>query len=233
MYTKHFTPLESDPAIFSELIHVLGVEEKLEFVEIYSFDVDTLIYLPRPVLAVIVIFPDDDVAKSAITGFGEHSFTSEERRRVIWAKQTINNACGFYAALHAVCNGTAKDFIKSGSVFDIIASASNESRLDVANIIETSDQIQAQYANVAVKGSTSPGAPTDEVEYHYVCFTKATNSRLWLLDGDRDGPLACNEDCGVEGDVLDSPNRETIQRFLVEHGSASSNNFAMMALVQA
>ncbi|KAK5399202.1 ubiquitinyl hydrolase 1 [Exophiala xenobiotica] len=194
MYTKHFTPLESDPAIFSELIHVLGVEEKLEFVEIYSFDVDTLIYLPRPVLAVIVIFPDDDVAKSAITGFGEHSFTSEERRRVVWAKQTINNACGFYAALHA---------------------------------------IQAQYANVAVKGSTSPGAPTDEVEYHYVCFTKATNSRLWLLDGDRDGPLACNEDCGVEGDVLDSPNWETIQRFLVEHGSASSNNFAMMALVQA
>ncbi|KAK5399186.1 ubiquitinyl hydrolase 1 [Exophiala xenobiotica] len=197
MYTKHFTPLESDPAIFSELIHVLGVEEKLEFVEIYSFDVDTLIYLPRPVLAVIVIFPDDDVAKSAITGFGEHSFT------------------------------------KSGSVFDIIASASNESRPDVANIIETSDQIQAHYANVAVKGSTSPGATTDEVEYHYVCFTKATNSRLWLLDGERDGPLACNEDCGVEGDVLDSPNRETIQRFLVEHGSASSNNFAMVALVQA
>lgn len=111
MYTKHFIPLESDPAIFSELIHSLGVEEKIEFVDIYSLDDETLLYLPRPVLAIIVIFPDNDVAKPAITGFGKSHFTDEERNRVVWVKQTINNACGFYAILHAVCNGNARNFI--------------------------------------------------------------------------------------------------------------------------
>lgn len=123
--------------------------------------------------------------------------------------------------------------LESGSVFELITSASGESSPDLAKIIETSEQIQAEYANAANKGSTIPGPPTEEVECHYVCFTKATSSRLWLLDGDRDGPLACEEDCGVDGDVLDSPNRETIQRFLDEQGRATSNNFAMMALVQA
>ena len=30
---------------------------------------------------------------------------------VIWYKQTIRNACGLIGVLHAVSNGTAKDFI--------------------------------------------------------------------------------------------------------------------------
>ena len=111
MYTKHFTPLESDPAIFTGLIHRLGIEEKLEFVDIYSLDDETILYLPRPVLAIIVIFPDNDVAKPAITGFGKCEFTEEDRNRVVWVKQTINNACGCYAVLHAVCNGIARNFI--------------------------------------------------------------------------------------------------------------------------
>jgi ubiquitin carboxyl-terminal hydrolase L3 len=111
MYTKHFIPLESDPVIFSQLIHSLGIEENLEFVDIYSLDDESLLLLPRPVLALIVIFPDDDITKSAITGFEKNCLTSEGRNKVVWAKQTINNACGFYAVLHSVCNGTAQNFI--------------------------------------------------------------------------------------------------------------------------
>lgn len=111
MFTKHFTPLESDPVIFSELLHSLGVEEKLEFVDVYSFEDDTLLFLPRPILALIVIFPDIDVAKPDIVGFGDVCFTNEELSKVVWAKQTINNACGFYAILHAACNGSARNFI--------------------------------------------------------------------------------------------------------------------------
>lgn len=118
-------------------------------------------------------------------------------------------------------------------MFELILKASGESDSGLAKMIETSEQIEAEYTKAAMKGSTTPGAPTEDVECHYVCFTKASESRLWLLDGDRDGPLACDEDCGVNVDVLDNPNREMIQRFLNEHGKANSNNLAMMALVQA
>ena len=105
--------------------------------------------------------------------------------------------------------------------------------LDLPKIIETSRQIETAYTNAATKGSTSTGAPTDEVECHYLCFTKATSSQLWLLDGDRDGLLAYSESCGMDVDVLESPNREIIQTFLDEHGKATSDNFATMASVQA
>jgi hypothetical protein len=100
-------------------------------------------------------------------------------------------------------------------------------------VIESSQQIEAEYAKAAGQGSTATGAPTDEVECHYICFTKATPSSLWLLDGDRDGPLSCNQDCGLGVDVLEGPSREIIQRFIEDCNHGISGNLGMMALVRA
>ena len=111
MYSKHFSPLESDPDIFSELMYRLGVDKALAFVDIYSLEEDNLHQIQRPVLAIIVIFPDDDATNPPLTGFLEVPEPQRQKDAVVWAKQTINNACGFYAILHAVCNGIARDFI--------------------------------------------------------------------------------------------------------------------------
>lgn len=100
-------------------------------------------------------------------------------------------------------------------------------------LIEDSEQIQVEYTEAANKGSTAAGAATDEVECHYVCFIKATSSELWLLDGEQDGPLSCDESCGAEADVLESPSRGHIHKFIDEHGKNASNSFAMMALIQS
>ena len=35
----------------------------------------------------------------------------EEEEPVIWFRQTINNACGLYAILHAISNGEARKYI--------------------------------------------------------------------------------------------------------------------------
>jgi ubiquitin carboxyl-terminal hydrolase L3 len=106
MYRKHFVPLESDPEIFSELMHTLGVDKTLEFAEIYALDDDSLLQIARPVLAIILVFPDKGVAKVPETGFGKDF--RKQGQNVVWVKQTINNACGLYAILHAVCNGVAR-----------------------------------------------------------------------------------------------------------------------------
>jgi Ubiquitin carboxyl-terminal hydrolase, family 1 len=54
-YQKHFIPLESNPAVFSQLIHHLGASPRLTFQDILSLDVPDS--LPHPALALILVFP--------------------------------------------------------------------------------------------------------------------------------------------------------------------------------
>lgn len=112
---KHFIPLESNPTVFTDLIHRLGVSTSLGFADVLSLDEpDLLAFIPRPTLALILVFPTldkyqaakakEEAARPKYTGSG----ADED---VIWYKQTINNACGFYGILHAVTNGDARDYI--------------------------------------------------------------------------------------------------------------------------
>lgn len=121
VYAKHYLPLESDPAVFTELIHELGVSHDLTFQDIVSIDDPELIsLLPRPVYALVLIFPTSEDYELQIqheTFKTPEYHNSENDQTVIWFKQTINNACGLYAILHAVSNGAAKEFISQWTFF--------------------------------------------------------------------------------------------------------------------
>ncbi|RXW11720.1 hypothetical protein EST38_g14134 [Candolleomyces aberdarensis] len=118
-YRKSFIALECDPDIFTELAHNLGADG-VEFHDIVSFDPDMLLFIPRPVLAFILVIPptveyDEGVierekAIPVYHGKGEDELT-------IWFAQTIQNACGLYAILHALSNGIDRSRI-SGSHCD-------------------------------------------------------------------------------------------------------------------
>jgi ubiquitin carboxyl-terminal hydrolase L3 len=114
-YRKHFIPLESNPDVFTELIHELGVSSSLCFQDVLSIeDEELLAFVPRPALALVLVFPtsdgyeqaiaDDAAARNDYAGHGDSE-------AVVWFKQTIHNACGLYGILHAVCNGDARSHI--------------------------------------------------------------------------------------------------------------------------
>lgn len=114
-YRKHFIPLESNPELFTELTHQLGLSTSLAFHDVLSLeDPDLMALIPRPALGLILVFPTTSnyeaelIEKDANTA--EYS-KSGEGEEVVWFKQTINNACGLYGILHAVSNGPARDFI--------------------------------------------------------------------------------------------------------------------------
>ena len=119
LHQKHYVPLESDPAVFSGLMHKLGAATSLQFVDIWSIDDPVqLALIPRPVLALVLVLPtseayeqrklDDEATRQTYTGHGD----GED---VMWFKQTIHNACGLYAILHAVCNVPRGKFIREWS----------------------------------------------------------------------------------------------------------------------
>jgi ubiquitin carboxyl-terminal hydrolase L3 len=110
-YAKTFLPLESNPEIFTSLAHNLGLSSSLKFI----------------VLAYVLAFPtsegyDDEVEARDAAENGKGSQGGERdatvkvesnnnEREVLWLRQTVHNACGLYALLHATCNGAARKSI--------------------------------------------------------------------------------------------------------------------------
>ncbi|KAH7389437.1 ubiquitin carboxyl-terminal hydrolase, family 1 [Phaeosphaeria sp. MPI-PUGE-AT-0046c] len=230
-YRKHYFPLESNPDVFTDLVHKLGVSPTLRFQDVFTLD--ELELLPRPALALILIFPTSEAyesQKAKEEAMYEEYVGSTEEEEVVWFKQTINNACGLYAMLHAVCNGDARNFIHTGSLLATLLDTCSPRERTLA--LETSEELESAYATAAKQGdSTAPANAEDEVDFHFVCFAKSNkNAHVYELDGDRKGPidrgalLGPNDDMFAEG-VLGIV-REFIQR---ERGESSG--FSLMALV--
>ncbi|OAL45903.1 ubiquitin C-terminal hydrolase L3 [Pyrenochaeta sp. DS3sAY3a] len=235
-YSKHFIPLESNPEVFTELIHKLGVADTLCFQDVFSLDdPDLLALVPRPVYALILVFPTspayEDKVEKEDEGLEEYQHTGNDEE-IVFFKQTINNACGLYAILHAVCNGDARKKMKSNLLIDkLLQTYTSLEAGEVALQLEGSEELEHAYTEVARKGDTeAPENPEDEVDFHYICFVKSHQSgHLYQLDGDRKrpinlGPLAANED------VLSSKCLDVIRRMFASEDDNIS--FSLMALVE-
>lgn len=98
-------------------------------------------------------------------------------------------------------------------------------------MIEDSNQIEINYIEAASKGSTPVPDVKEDVDHHFICFTKATSSFLWALDGEREGPFISEESTGADLDVLSGANLHKIQGFIRNLENRHSDGFAMMALV--
>ncbi|KAJ4363909.1 hypothetical protein N0V83_009361 [Neocucurbitaria cava] len=234
-HRKHFIPLESNPDVFTELIHELGLSKSVSFQDVLSLDdPELLAFLPRPAYALVLVFPTTEAyeervkTKEAEVDEYRGSGAGED---VVFFKQTINNACGLYAILHAVCNGEARGMNGDNSLLGRLLEASvplapNERAL----VLEGSKELEVAYAVVARKGDTeAPDSAEDEVDFHYVAFVKSHNNKhLYQLDGARKrpidlGPLAADED------VLSKKCLDVIRSMIA---SESNNpNFSLMALV--
>lgn len=99
----------------SSLIHKLGLSPAFSFHDVFSIDDSELLaFVPRPANALLLVFPvsksyeafrmQEDKDRSEYEGKGPGE-------PVVWFKQTIRNACGLIGLLHAVSNGSSREFI--------------------------------------------------------------------------------------------------------------------------
>ncbi|KAJ7846035.1 ubiquitin C-terminal hydrolase L3 [Mycena olivaceomarginata] len=238
----HFIPLESDPDIFTKLIQEFGIRS-LEFQDVLSLDLADLLpggglALPTPVYALILIFPTTEAyeaelkaAKRLAHSEGTHYTGHGPQEPVIWFEQTIHNACGLYAILHAISNldpTVAKSSIDPASLFsrflELCVALNPEER---AQALEESQGIAEAYRRAATQGSTAVPNAEDEVNFHYVCFVKSPlNGHLYDLDGDKNGPV--DRDLSLEGDRgMLSAGLKLVKSYIKD----GNPNFQLMALV--
>lgn len=60
-YTKHWIPFECKPDLLTQLIHQLSVSSNNLFQDVLSLDPDMLRLVPRPVLALILVFSTSQI----------------------------------------------------------------------------------------------------------------------------------------------------------------------------
>ncbi|KAK2032499.1 ubiquitin carboxyl-terminal hydrolase, family 1 [Colletotrichum zoysiae] len=235
-YNKAFIPLESNPDVFNELIALLGASPSIQFRDIFTLDDPAA--LPQKVLALVLVFPTTSTFEARLTQeeagakdwMVEHD---EEEEDAVWFKQTINNACGLYAILHALSNGRAKDFLRPASLLDSLLSiAAPMDPAQAAMVLEASQELEDAYASVATKGDTpAPDSAEDHVNYHYICYVKSPDTgHLYELDGDRKGPVdrgIPDEDEKVD---LGAKSFDIVRQFITQGGD--DIGFNLMALVE-
>lgn len=231
-YRKHFIPLESNPEVFNNLINLLGIPLSLTFEDVLSLDEPLL--LPRPALALILVLPTTESyeRRKSEEDALHKDFSYGVDDDIVWFKQTINNACGLYAILHALCNGVARDILETNVLITTLIKAGSPLTPDESSLVlENSTELENAYAEVAAQGtSTAPDDAHDEVDFHYVCFVKSYKSgRLYELDGDRKGPIDRGVVLGPEEDVLAPVGRDIIRQYMEREGGATK--FSLMALV--
>ena len=123
LFLSKLTYLENNPEVMTSLVHNLGLSTSLAFHDVWSIDdPEMLSFVPRPASALLLVFPvsksyekfrvEEDADKQVYEGKG-----AEEP--VIWYKQTIRNACGLIGILHAVSNGSARDFVGTSTMICI------------------------------------------------------------------------------------------------------------------
>jgi ubiquitin carboxyl-terminal hydrolase L3 len=197
MTKKLFTMLENNPEVMNNLSEELGLDTKaLSFHDIYSLtDPDLLAFIPRPVLALLVIIPLTPTWHEARTAEDkdkpEYAGQGDEEP-VIWFKQTIGNACGSIGLVHCLLNTEASKHIRSPSVLEGIRNdALPKTMWDRAKVLEDSAEFEKAHANAAKLGDTATPTPVSDQHtgQHFVAFVKAKDGHLWELEGDRKGPL--------------------------------------------
>ena len=228
-----FVPLEANPELMTSLIHALGVAPALSIHDVYSLDDPSLLaFLPRPALALLLVFPVSATYESH--RLAEDALASEyagagPSEPVMWFRQTIRNACGLVGLLHAVANGPARTFVAEGSDLDkLLKKAEPLAPPQRARLLETDPALARAHHDAASQGDTAAPDAQDDVDLHYVCFVKGNDGTLWELDGRRKGPLdrgslAAGEDVLSEAAVALGP-----KKFLEREGA--DLRFSLVAL---
>ncbi|XP_008786278.2 ubiquitin carboxyl-terminal hydrolase 3-like isoform X2 [Phoenix dactylifera] len=188
--SKRWIPLEANPDVMNQFIWGLGVpEEEVEFNDVYGLDDELLEMVPKPVVAVLFLFPYSTQGEAEREADEEQVSTEkkEPNKEVYFLNQTVGNACGTIGILHAIGNATSEIKLVEGSYFDrFYKSTANMDPYERASFLEKDTEMEDAHSVAATAGDTEASSNVDE---HYICFT-CVDGELYELDGMKSEPIS-------------------------------------------
>lgn len=226
-------PLECNPDVLTSYLDKLGVDvSKTRVHEVLSLEDWALSMVPRPVLAVILLYPKDahcdfDAAEEARIST-EGQVVSPQLR---FFKQTIPNACGTMALLHALGNSPPASvaFGEGSCVQAFLEATRSMSPGEAARHLERDcSELAALHRGAATDAAGSALRPEDMgATTHYACFS-GVDGHLYELDGRKARPV--NHGPHAEASLLEDSCR-AIRGFMAR--DPKEVRFTILALAAA
>jgi ubiquitin carboxyl-terminal hydrolase L5 len=174
--------IESDPAVFTELLEKFGVKGAA-VEEVLAADPDTLATLPQPVYGLILLFKWKP-------SHSERNVVPEAE--VYFAKQTVNDACATQAIVNILLNNVGKPGLDIGDNLrnfqDFTSGLDPRMRGDMIGQSDVLRDAHNSFARPNVFSFEEKTATKDDDVYHFISYT-ARDGVLWELDGLQDGPI--------------------------------------------
>ncbi|CAL1680412.1 unnamed protein product [Lasius platythorax] len=184
-----WVPLESNSEVMTKFLHKLGVPKKWSIIDVYSFDSDLLAIIPRPVLAVVLLYPIPAKTEKTEEEKEEVKDTKSDAPDSIYhMKQCISNACGTIALLHSVANNLDAIQLEDGFLKTFLDQTKELSYTERGEHLENAQGIIDTHMESAQEGQTEAPAEDMEVYYHFVAFIHKDGS-LYELDGRKPIPI--------------------------------------------
>lgn len=192
MEGQRWLPLEANPDVMNQFLRQLGLQASWQFGDVYGLDPELLSLVPRPVCAVLLLFPVTDKYES---------FRVEEEAKikaqgqavnpdVYFMRQTIGNACGTIGLIHAVANNQARlEFEPNSALKKFLMESKSLSPEDKAAFLEKDESIRVTHESSAQEGQTEAPSLDEKVDLHFIAFVNVGGS-LYELDGRKPFPIA-------------------------------------------
>ena len=236
-------PLESNPDVFTSFARKVGLPAPWEFRDVWGLDDDMLAMMPRPVAAVILLFPCTDRIyaeraeearrlKAAAAAGGPGAVSAAYHLEQV---ASFGNACGTIACMHVLTNvklagmqGPASKFRAETS--EMTAAERGRALLTTQHLRQESDQAAEHVA----AQTHCPARDGPSLDHHYCAFVPLVSPATGVehvveLDGTKiaavdHGPV------GGSGRFLEAVADVVRRRFMqLEPDNAE---FSMMALCQ-
>ncbi|XP_050226254.1 ubiquitin carboxyl-terminal hydrolase 3 [Mercurialis annua] len=182
---KRWLPLEANPDVMNQFLWGLGVKEnEAECYDVYGLDEELLEMVPKPVLAVLFLYPL--TPQSEEERMRQEGVKHEPGSKVYFMKQTVGNACGTIGLLHAVGNIAPEIKLIEDSFLDrFFKSTASMDPMERAIFLANDTEMEVAHSVAATGGET---VASDNVDTHFICFA-CVEGQLFELDGRKSGPI--------------------------------------------
>lgn len=198
---KTVSPLANDPQIFSKYTENLGLDlNTSNFYLILGFDEEFHSFTPSPVYAVIFLYPMGEKDGFLQTRYN-NPLPDEQipTPRPWFSLQTVNNACGTMAALHAIMNNLDHVKLKPDSWLSNFAKETANMTPEQRAVLIHNDKTLFSFHEHAAEQSNL--SIPEKVTEHYITFIEV-GGRLWELDGRKPQPICHGEVKNLLSDSL-------------------------------
>mmetsp|Transcript_24293 Transcript_24293/g.59210 ORF Transcript_24293/g.59210 Transcript_24293/m.59210 type:complete len:231 (+) Transcript_24293:60-752(+) len=180
---KQWVPLESNPQVLTEFSRALGVPAPIGFSDVFSTEL--LEMVPRPSLAVLLLFP----LTPALSDLSGPTSDNAQQSQPYFMRQIVSNACGTIALIHAIANCADTVPLEPGKFFaSFLEATKDKDPMQRAGALAEDDALDATHAEFARRGQTQAPSVDERIDLHFVALVHH-DGKVWELDGRKDGPV--------------------------------------------